>query len=510
MEVAQEEVLTCIGMILYERLRQAYICMREEERACQLLAAVGIHALYRSFDRYVEKKQGMSNLELLYQEMSRAEKAKELKRELRKLKKKQKKNEKKTMQVRLNGGEQKEEKEEDEEDEIDEGAVFEAEAEVDDDAANADAEDDQVEQYEEANVKVKKEEAGVKKDEVGEENVEPLTKADEDAATAAAIEDCVLQEVLCRISPHQKEALEAPMTVVRHKKKKLRNSPKQQQRTQTRQKTQSMSSSSSTLSRLINQQKSLPSKKEHLGKKSTNTKYEKSQHLLSKLAIKQQSTINHHQGSNKSKTTSKLSQSAKCNDCQSLSLLNCRCENDVKDSGYGSEPSLSQTNSLNSSNMCSPEGSEISCTDGYCNHGQQQKQPKDKQQLAKGQPPIQYSSVMNPTRGNSDMDEMVHADGDTDQASDEITADTINNEENNVYDEISSEMTMMMTKGDNISEENRFMEMRTFSIEQEDKMKDDKSDRLHSRNTDNNLSRKYTLKDVNYVSLEQMLVREKI
>lgn len=95
LEIAQEEVLTCVGMIMYERLRRIYVSLREEERACQVLAAVGVHALCRSFDMSVEKKQGISNLELLYNEISRAEKAKEHKREQKKLKKKKKKNEKK-------------------------------------------------------------------------------------------------------------------------------------------------------------------------------------------------------------------------------------------------------------------------------------------------------------------------------------------------------------------------------------------------------------------------------
>ncbi|XP_055381138.1 gametogenetin-binding protein 2-like [Condylostylus longicornis] len=95
LEVAQKEILTCIGMIVYERLKKIYVSLREEERACQVLAAVGVHALSRSFNSAVESKQGISNLELCYQEISRAEKAKELKREQRKLKKKRKKIEKK-------------------------------------------------------------------------------------------------------------------------------------------------------------------------------------------------------------------------------------------------------------------------------------------------------------------------------------------------------------------------------------------------------------------------------
>lgn len=88
-------MLTCIGMCLYERLRRINVCLREEENACQVLAAVAVHALSRSFDMAVENKQGISNLELLYQEISREERSKEQKKEQKKLKKRKKRNEKK-------------------------------------------------------------------------------------------------------------------------------------------------------------------------------------------------------------------------------------------------------------------------------------------------------------------------------------------------------------------------------------------------------------------------------
>lgn len=101
LEIAQEEVLTCIGMCIYERLRRVHMCLKEEENACQVLAAVAVHALCRSFDIAVEKKRGISNLELLYKEISRAEKAKELRKEQKKLKKKKKKSEKKNMEQLL-------------------------------------------------------------------------------------------------------------------------------------------------------------------------------------------------------------------------------------------------------------------------------------------------------------------------------------------------------------------------------------------------------------------------
>ncbi|XP_058826187.1 gametogenetin-binding protein 2-like [Topomyia yanbarensis] len=95
LEIAQDEVLTCIGMCLYEKLRRISVCLHEEENACQVFSAVAVYALRRSFDMAVEQKQGISNLELLYEEISREEKCKEQKREQKKLKKRRKRNEKK-------------------------------------------------------------------------------------------------------------------------------------------------------------------------------------------------------------------------------------------------------------------------------------------------------------------------------------------------------------------------------------------------------------------------------
>lgn len=78
-------------MCIYERLRRIYVSLKEEENACQVLAAVAVHALSRSFDMAVEKKRGISNLELLSEEIIRAERAKKQKKEMKKLKKKKKK-----------------------------------------------------------------------------------------------------------------------------------------------------------------------------------------------------------------------------------------------------------------------------------------------------------------------------------------------------------------------------------------------------------------------------------
>lgn len=95
MEIAQEEVLTCIGMCIYNRLRKIQQCVKEEENACQVLAAVAVHALCRSFDMAVENKRGV-NLDLIYNEISREDRrAKEQQIKKRKAKKRKKRNDNK-------------------------------------------------------------------------------------------------------------------------------------------------------------------------------------------------------------------------------------------------------------------------------------------------------------------------------------------------------------------------------------------------------------------------------
>lgn len=94
MEIAQEEVLTCIGMCIYNRLKRIQQCVKEEENACQVLAAVAVHALCRSFDMAVENKRGV-NLQLIYDEISREDRIKEEQLKKRKMKKRKKRNEKK-------------------------------------------------------------------------------------------------------------------------------------------------------------------------------------------------------------------------------------------------------------------------------------------------------------------------------------------------------------------------------------------------------------------------------
>ncbi|XP_051523579.1 gametogenetin-binding protein 2-like [Myxocyprinus asiaticus] len=87
-DVAQEEVLTCLGIHLYERLHRIWQKLRAEEQTWQMLFYLGIDALRKSFEMAVERMQGISRLEQLCEELSEEERAKELKQEKKRQKRK--------------------------------------------------------------------------------------------------------------------------------------------------------------------------------------------------------------------------------------------------------------------------------------------------------------------------------------------------------------------------------------------------------------------------------------
>ncbi|XP_061608100.1 gametogenetin-binding protein 2 [Phyllopteryx taeniolatus] len=87
-DVAQEEVLTCLGIHLYERLHRIWQKLRAEEQTWQILFHVGIDELRKSFETAVEKMQGISRLEQFVEELSEKERAKQLKQEKKRQKRK--------------------------------------------------------------------------------------------------------------------------------------------------------------------------------------------------------------------------------------------------------------------------------------------------------------------------------------------------------------------------------------------------------------------------------------
>ncbi|XP_017143780.1 gametogenetin-binding protein 2-like [Drosophila miranda] len=291
LEIAQEEVLTCVGMIMYERLRRIYVSLREEERACQVLAAVGVHALCRSFDTFVEQKQGISNLELLYQEISRAEKAKELKRELKKLKKKRRKDEKKNLHRQCEES---------------------ADADVDADAGESDDEEEDVDVDVDVDIDA---DADVDLEEHLELN-------------DVGVDDGIVTEAVT-LAPEPEPT--PPTNDKPTKSKAKKQSKKKKQK--------------SASKKAITKQQPRPavSAPQHL--------YDEHLDVASCVS------------SNVAKQPNGV---RKCDECLA-SMPNCPCEQDVRDSGYGSDPT-SHINSRTSSVVSSPEGSEVSCSDGLCNH----------------------------------------------------------------------------------------------------------------------------------------------
>ncbi|KAG8223921.1 hypothetical protein J437_LFUL003728, partial [Ladona fulva] len=91
LEMAQEEVLTVVGLCIHRRLSALYHRLRHQQTTVQVLAAVALHALCRSFEMAVEMKQGISQLELWFEEFSKEELAKAQRKEQKRQKKRRKK-----------------------------------------------------------------------------------------------------------------------------------------------------------------------------------------------------------------------------------------------------------------------------------------------------------------------------------------------------------------------------------------------------------------------------------
>ncbi|XP_028451805.1 gametogenetin-binding protein 2 isoform X1 [Perca flavescens] len=107
-DIAQEEVLTCLGIHLYERLHRIWQKLRAEEQTWQILFHLGIDALRKSFEMAVEKMQGISRLEQFVEELSEEERAKELKQEKKRQKRKNRRKNKCGFDVSEQEGEDKE------------------------------------------------------------------------------------------------------------------------------------------------------------------------------------------------------------------------------------------------------------------------------------------------------------------------------------------------------------------------------------------------------------------
>ncbi len=59
-EVAKKEVITCVGICLYERFHKLQLKYRVGQQSCNILFVLALKALKNSYDKAVERKQGMS------------------------------------------------------------------------------------------------------------------------------------------------------------------------------------------------------------------------------------------------------------------------------------------------------------------------------------------------------------------------------------------------------------------------------------------------------------------
>lgn len=91
LDIAQEEVLTCLGIHTYERLHKIWQKLKAEEQTWQILFFLGVDALKQSFEMALERKQGVSNLELMCEELLEEERVKEQQKEKKRQRRKKKK-----------------------------------------------------------------------------------------------------------------------------------------------------------------------------------------------------------------------------------------------------------------------------------------------------------------------------------------------------------------------------------------------------------------------------------
>ena len=61
-DIAQEEILTCVGVYLYERLIKVWQRLRAEEQTWQILFFLGVETLKKSLEIALENSEGKKSL----------------------------------------------------------------------------------------------------------------------------------------------------------------------------------------------------------------------------------------------------------------------------------------------------------------------------------------------------------------------------------------------------------------------------------------------------------------
>ena len=105
-EIAQKEVLTCIGLALFDRFQRIQQKLKEAEQTCDLLFLTLLKTLRMSLDLAAEKKRGIGDLELLCEELEKEEKKKEGKRERKRNRRARKKESKTATLAKINSAEE--------------------------------------------------------------------------------------------------------------------------------------------------------------------------------------------------------------------------------------------------------------------------------------------------------------------------------------------------------------------------------------------------------------------
>ncbi|CAK8690251.1 unnamed protein product [Clavelina lepadiformis] len=93
-DIAQEEVCTCLALHLYQRLHRVWHQKLTYEQTWLTLLYLGIEAIRQNFEMYIEEKIGIGRMEALCEELEQAEKDKELKLQKKRMRRKRQKKKK--------------------------------------------------------------------------------------------------------------------------------------------------------------------------------------------------------------------------------------------------------------------------------------------------------------------------------------------------------------------------------------------------------------------------------
>ncbi|XP_075220164.1 gametogenetin-binding protein 2 isoform X2 [Lycorma delicatula] len=302
LEIAQEEVLTCLGICVYERLHRIQLRLKEEECTCQVLAAIAIDGLCRNFEVAVELKRGISQLELLYEELTKEEQLKQQRREHKKLRRKKRKEKKAELEEKENYEENCECESEEQNEPVCEH--------VDDDCSCFDEKPPA--------------------QHVDRQKLQVLHRKPKGTATCTCV-DCQQR------NKKKKNSLMSPIKSQGDSKRNIATNPKQ---------------------RGIQQKQDKKAGKERSGNSNCNSSNNNNNSTVTTLN-REDNNVDHNS----------LSPCQSCFNAQELLNSQSNSKHLVwssveqsQDCGYSSE------NNTCNSNPSSPDGSEIACSEGFCNH----------------------------------------------------------------------------------------------------------------------------------------------